>query len=86
MEVQALRPAAAAEEKGEKDMSTTVLDALEGAKINFETLGRFGLSANPIYIIAIGQLTNGIAALRNGRAPRDVIQESIADDVDVGPK
>ena len=65
-------------------MSTTVLEALMNARCNFETLGKRGLGGNPIYMIAFEQLNNGITALENGKAPTDIIQENIADDVNVG--
>jgi hypothetical protein len=62
-------------------MSTTVLEALKNAQTNFETLGNQGLKRNPIFAIAISQLTNGVLALENGRAPDFVIQENMASDV-----
>lgn len=58
-------------------MSTTVLEALEGAKINFETVGRMGASRNPIFAIALDQLSNAIAALENGHYADTVIQDGI---------
>ena len=64
-------------------MRTTVLDALHNAQINFETIGEMGAKNNPIFMIAMGQLENAIAALENGKQPDDVIQEHIGADVDV---
>ena len=63
-------------------MSTTVLGALQNAKINFETIGRFGASGNPIFMIAMEQLNNAIAALESGAAPDKVIQEHVLGEVD----
>jgi hypothetical protein len=54
---------------------TTALDALQNAKCNFETIGRMGAGSHPIFAIALEQLSNGIKALENGKAPNDVIQE-----------
>ena len=65
-------------------MSTTVLEALENAKTNFETLGRMGAKTNPIYLIAMEQLENGVKALENGKNPDDTIQENIFEDIDLG--
>ena len=65
-------------------MSTTVFDALQNARTNFKTIGRLWADSNPIFIIAMEQLTNAITALENGKAPDDVIQEHIAAPVDVG--
>lgn len=65
-------------------MSTTVIDALQNAQINFETIGKMGANRNPIFMIAMEQLTNAITALENGRQPDDVIQEHLAAPVDVG--
>ena len=65
-------------------MSTTVIEALANAQINFETVGRMGANGNPIFRIAMGQLTNAITALENGKLLDDVIQENIAAPVDVG--
>ena len=56
-------------------MSTTVLEALRCAQINFETLGDSGASMHPCFIIGKSQLDNAIKALENGRAPDHVIQE-----------
>jgi hypothetical protein len=63
-------------------MSTTVIDALMNAKVNFETLGRMGARNNPIYMIALEQLSNAIEALENGKAPDDIIQEHVGAHVD----
>lgn len=65
-------------------MSTTVLEALQNAKVNFETVGRMGGNFNPIYLIAIEQLNNGIEALENGKGADDIIQEAMLGDVDTG--
>lgn len=67
-------------------MSTTVIDALHNAKINFETLGNMGLSKNPFFVIAMEQLKNGIEALDNGLNADDVIQGHIFGEVDTGEK
>ena len=45
-------------------MSTTVLEALRNAQINFQTLGRQGLSGNFIYEYAMDQLGNVLKAIR----------------------
>lgn len=65
-------------------MTTTVLDALENAKINFETVGHMGAARHPIYAIAMTQLTNAIKALENGIAPDAVIQENMFGEVNTG--
>lgn len=63
-------------------MSTTVLDALQNAQINFETVGRMtGGNRNPIFGIAMEQLNNAIAAIENGKSPDDVIQENMFGEV-----
>jgi hypothetical protein len=58
-------------------MSTTVLEALQNAQINFDNLGRMGLKENPIYFIASEQLKNAIEALLNGKGIDFVIQENM---------
>lgn len=65
---------------------TTVIDALVNAKCNLETLGKLGLGRNPIYVIAMDQLKNGIKALENGMGPHDVMQEHMLGDVNTGDK
>jgi len=45
----------------------TILDALLNAQINFKTIGKMGLSSNPIYLITSDQLNNAIQALENGK-------------------
>jgi len=65
-------------------MSTTVLEALQSAQCNFGTVGKMtGVNQNPIFMIAMEQLKNSIAALENDRDAHYVIQESMADDVRV---
>jgi len=65
-------------------MATTILDALQNAKVNFETIGRMGLKNNPIYMIAMEQLGNAVTALENGKGPDDIIQEHIFGEVNTG--
>lgn len=65
-------------------MSTTVLGALENAKSNFETIGMLGAKNNPIFRIAMCQLTNAISAIKNGYNSDYVIQEHLGADVDIG--
>lgn len=66
-------------------MSTTVIEALENAKMNFETIGTMsGLSGHPIYMMALEQLKNGVESLENGLSPDDVIQENMMAPVDTG--
>jgi len=68
-------------QKGDK-MSTTVLEALEGAKINFENLGNAAsIKRHLSYMIAMDQLTNAINALENGRDASFVIQDAMFEDV-----
>lgn len=66
-------------------MSTTALEALQNAQINFETLGNMGLKSNPFFVIAKNQLDNGIEALENGMKPDDIIQEGMGGDVKTSP-
>ena len=61
-------------------MSTTVLEALQNAQCNIETITRMG-PKNPILMMALEQLKNGVEALENDFGPHDVIQENIASDV-----
>ena len=65
-------------------MSTTVLDALMNAKINFETAQTMGHSGsgNPIFMIAMEQLNNAIKALENDRGSAFVIQENMVSDIE----
>lgn len=65
-------------------MSTTVLEALQNAQFNFETLGNSGLKTNGIFLIAKDQLDNAIEALKNGKAVDDVLQEHLGKTVDTG--
>ena len=62
-------------------MSTTVLDALRNAKINFETICRRGMLIDPVFVIALEQLSNAVSALEKGRASDYVIQENIASEI-----
>ena len=66
-------------------MSTTALQALQNAQINFRTVAK-SVGDNLFFLIAMDQLDNGIAALENGKAPDDVIQEHMFDEVDTGKK
>lgn len=61
-------------------MSTTVIEALENAKMNIET----GKQLPAILPLAAEQLNNAIKALKNGKGINDVIQESVFDEVDTG--
>ena len=65
-------------------MSPTVLGALENAQINFENIANMGAKNNPIFMIALEQLSNAIVALENGKEAYDVIQDGLGADVDVG--
>lgn len=62
-------------------MSTTVLEALQNAQFNFETLGKMGAKNSPFFVIAMEQLKNSIAALENGKSPDEVIQENMFGDI-----
>ena len=62
-------------------MSTTVHEALLNAQINFQNLGRMGAAGNPLYMIAMEQLNNGLEAIDNGMILDDVIQEHLGADV-----
>jgi len=57
-----------------KQRMTTVLNALQSAQGNFETIGRLGAKSHPIFVIALDQLSNAVKALENGKAPNDVLQ------------
>lgn len=65
-------------------MSTTVLEALQNAQLNFETLGNSGLKTNGIFLIAKDQLDNAIEALEAGKAADYVLQEHLGATVDTG--
>ena len=65
-------------------MSTTVLEALQNAQINFETIGKMGAKNNPIFMIAMDQLNNAITALDNDKGADDVIQDHMFGEVDTG--
>ena len=62
-------------------MSTTVIEALENAKVNFETAQNMGRAGSPIFMLAMEQLLNAIEALENDLKPNDVIQESMGAEV-----
>lgn len=64
-------------------MSTTVLDALQNARLNFETIGKMGLKNSTIFMVAMFQLNNAITALENNKGPNDVIQEHMFDQIDI---
>ncbi len=64
---------------------TTILDALQNAQCNLETLGRLGAKSHPIFLVALDQLSNAIKALENGKAPNDVLQERLFGDVETEP-
>jgi len=61
-------------------MSTTVLEALENAKINFETARKMPT----LFPMAMEQLENAIEALENSKSADDVIQENMFGDVNTG--
>ena len=65
-------------------MSTTVLEALQNAQINFETIGKIGAKNNPIFMIAMDQLNNAITALDNDKGADYVIQDDLFGEVDTG--
>jgi len=69
-------------------MSTTVLEAIENAKCNVETVA--GMTVSPIAAgicsIAIEQLSNAIEALENGLNADDVIQENMFSEVKTDSK
>lgn len=65
-------------------MITTVIEALENSKVNFENVGRMGAAKNPLYMIAMQQLNNALEALENVNNPDYVIQEHMFDDVNTG--
>ena len=56
-------------------MSTTVLDALRNAQLNFENVKPF-LSVSAWYISSVGlnQLENAIKALESGLTANDILQ------------
>ena len=60
-------------------MSTTVLEVLENAQINFRTFCNLNktVALQPIFIIALEQLDNGIKALQKGHKPDHIIQEGL---------
>lgn len=64
-------------------MSTTVLEALQNAQINFGTLGKMGAKNSPFFVIAMEQLNNSITALENGKSPNDIIQENMFEDLNL---
>ena len=61
-------------------MSTTVIEALENAKANFET----AKILPTIFPLAMEQLENAIEALENGLGADDVIQENMFGEVNTG--
>lgn len=69
-------------------MSTTVLEALQNAQINFATVGKRRLKSDPVtniaFNIATDQLDNAIAALENGKSATDVIQQNMFGVVNTG--
>jgi hypothetical protein len=60
-------------------MSTTVLDILLCAQINFENIGKLGAVKHPIYLIAMNQLKTAIDALENGKNPNDVLYDEMTE-------
>ncbi len=57
-------------------MSVTVLDALENAEMNFANLAaQQRHRENLLYMIAMSQLKNAIAALDKGLSPYDILPE-----------
>lgn len=61
-------------------MSTTVIEALENAKANFE----IARMIPAIFPLAMEQLENAIEALENGLGADDVIQENMLGEVNTG--
>lgn len=67
-------------------MSTTVLEALQSAQINFQTLGSQGLNGNFVYDVAMDQLGNAIKALENDKSVNSVLQEHLFGEVNTAEK
>ena len=57
-------------------MAITVLEALENALYNFETLGRQHNLPAPLFPVARSQLKNAIRALENGASADDPMPEA----------
>ena len=62
-------------------MSTTVLEALQNAQVNFTTVGNMGASRNPIFQIAMDQLNNVIEALDSGKDADFVLQNGMFEEI-----
>lgn len=64
-------------------MSTTVLEALQNAQVNFEYLGKtYPMVMRELsYSIGTGQLKNAIEALENGKPADFVIQDQMFGDI-----
>lgn len=64
-------------------MSTTALEAIQCAQINFNNVANLNpsLENHPMWKIAMDQLGNGIDAMENGNDPDHVIQESMGSEV-----
>jgi len=64
-------------------MSTTVLEALQNAKVNFENLGSMAgfLKTHPLYMIGMEQLKNGVEALEEGKESNFVLQSGMFEDI-----
>lgn len=64
-------------------MSTTVHEALLSAQLNFQTMSKMapGLSAHPIWQIAMEQLSNALTAIDNGRDLNFVIQDGMGGEI-----
>lgn len=52
---------------------TTVMDALRNAQFNLQTLGKAGAKSNPIFAIALEQLTNAIQSIEDGKSVDDEV-------------
>lgn len=64
-------------------MSTTVLDALLNAQINFKNAEDMqpALQRNPVFKIATNQLNNALEAIKNDMSLDDIIQESLGSEI-----
>ena len=60
-------------------MSLSILDVLLNAQVNFGNVVRFNpiVAKDPMFRIAMDQLTNGIDALENGQSPDDTYTDPV---------
>ena len=67
-------------------MTTTVLETLLSAKFSFAMVGKMGVEVHQVFMFAMEQLKNSIAALESGKGLYDALSDTCDEDDEGGLK